>query len=169
MAYFATRRDKSVVFAENGRSAITYRVVLGVCLASSDPIGPPDHWPGAITAWRSILDTYGWTPAVIGASEAGATAYAREAGLRVIRLGDEAILETREFHLDGREMRPVRQAVQRLEKMGYRTRVRRHADIPAGEFARVDQQRSTPGVIPRPSEGSPWRLADWAMQRTQTA
>ena len=71
---------------------------------------------------------------MLGASEAGATAYAR-AGLRVIRLGDEAILERREFHLDGREMRPVRQAVQRLEKMGYRTRVRRHRDIPAAELA----------------------------------
>ena len=128
LAYFATRRDKSVVFAENGRSAITYRVDLGVCLASSDPIGPPDHWAGAIKAWRDLVDTYGWTPAVIGASEAGATAYAR-AGLRVIRLGDEAVLETKEFHLDGRDMRPVRQAVQRLERMGYRTRVRRHRDI----------------------------------------
>ena len=29
LAYFATRRDKSVVFAANGRSAITYRVDLG--------------------------------------------------------------------------------------------------------------------------------------------
>ena len=146
LAYFATRRDKSVVFGENGHSAITYRVVLGVCLASSDPIGPPDYWPGAITAWRSLVDTYGWTPAVIGASEAGATAYAR-AGLRVIRLGDEAILETKEFHLDGREMRPVRQAVQRLEKMGYHTRVRRHADIPAGELSelinKIDTWRDT--------------------------
>jgi lysyl-tRNA synthetase, class II len=136
LAYFATRRDKSVVFAQNARSAIMYRVVLGVCLASSDPIGPPDYWPGAITAWRALLDRYGWTPAVIGASEAGATAYAR-AGLRVLRLGDEAILETKEFHLDGREMRPVRQAVQRLEKMGYRTRVRRHFDIPAAELEKL--------------------------------
>ena len=146
LAYFATRRDKSVVFAANGRSAITYRVDLGVCLASSDPIGPPDHWPAAIKAWQDLVDTYGWTPAVIGASEAGATAYAR-AGLRVIRLGDEAILETREFHLDGRDMRPVRQAVQRLEKMGYRTRVRLHADIPDAELVqligKIDAWRDT--------------------------
>ncbi len=146
LAYFATRRDKSVVFAENGRSAITYRVDLGVCLASSDPIGPPDHWGGAITAWRDLVDTYGWTPAVIGASEAGATAYAR-AGFRVIRLGDEAVLETREFHLDGRDMRPVRQAVQRLERMGYRTRVRRHSDIAAKEMlqliGKIDAWRDT--------------------------
>ena len=74
------------------------------------------------------METYGWTPAVIGASEAGATAYDR-AGLRVIRLGDEAILETRQFHLDAPEMRPVRQAVNRLERLGYTARVRRHRDI----------------------------------------
>ncbi|MCW2810671.1 MAG: Lysyl-tRNA synthetase, partial [Friedmanniella sp.] len=134
LAYFATRRDKSVVFAEDGRSAITYRVELGVCLASSDPIGPPDRWPAAIAAWRRLADTYGWTPAVIGAGEDGATAFARS-GLRVLRLGDEAVLETRQFRLDGRDMRPVRQAVQRLERMGYRTRVRRHRDIPPAELA----------------------------------
>ncbi len=146
LAYFATRRDKSVVFAPNGRAAITYRVDLGVCLASSDPIGSPDHWDTAIRAWQDLVDTYGWSPAVIGASEAGATAYAR-AGMRVIRLGDEAVLLTREFHLDGREMRPVRQAVQRLERMGYRTRVRRHGDIPAAELValigRIDAWRDT--------------------------
>jgi lysyl-tRNA synthetase, class II len=136
LAYFATRRDKSVVFAENGHAAVLYRVDLGVCLASSDPIGPPDYWEGAIRAWQQLVETYGWTPAVLGASEAGATAYARK-GLRVIRLGDEAIIETKEFRLDGRELRPVRQAVQRLERMGYRTRVRRHRDIPLAELRQL--------------------------------
>ncbi|WP_375424221.1 bifunctional lysylphosphatidylglycerol synthetase/lysine--tRNA ligase LysX [uncultured Friedmanniella sp.] len=146
LAYFATRRDKSVVFAPSGRAAVTYRVDLGVCLASSDPLGPLDHWPGAITAWQELTQTYGWTPAVIGASEAGATAYAR-AGMRVIRLGDEAVLTTRDFQLDSRELRPVRQAVQRLERMGYRTRIRRHGQIPAAEMVQlvglVDAWRDT--------------------------
>ncbi len=146
LAYFATRRDKSVVFSPSGRAAVTYRVDLGVCLASSDPLGPPDHWPGAITAWQELVHTYGWTPAVIGASEAGATAYAR-AGMRVIRLGDEAVLATRDFQLDSRELRPVRQAVQRLERIGYRTRIRRHGDIPAAEMVQlvglVDAWRDT--------------------------
>ncbi len=136
LAYFNTRRDKSVVFEDSGRAGVTYRVTLGVCLASSDPIGPRDHWPGAIRAWLELIDTYGWTPAVIGASEAGATAYAA-AGLRVIRLGDEAVLETREFRLDSHDMRPVRQTVQRLERMGYTTRVRRHRDIAPEELARL--------------------------------
>ena len=136
LAYFNTRRDKSVVFAAAGRAGISYRVELGVCLASSDPLGEPDHWPAAIAAWQELVRTYGWTPAVIGASEAGAKAYAR-AGLRVLQLGDEAILHANDFHLDGRDMRPVRQAVHRLEKMGYRIRVRRHDDVDREEWARL--------------------------------
>jgi lysyl-tRNA synthetase, class II len=136
LAYFNTRHDKSVVFSTSGRAAVSYRVGLGVCLASSDPIGPPDHWPGAIEAWFYQIEQYGWTPAVIGASEAGATAYAK-AGLKVLRLGDEAVLQTREFHLDSHDMRAVRASVQRLDKLGYHTRVRRHRDIPADELQRL--------------------------------
>ena len=43
LGYFATRRDKSVVFAPSGRAAITYRVEVGVCLASGDPVGDEGH------------------------------------------------------------------------------------------------------------------------------
>ncbi|GAB2595632.1 bifunctional lysylphosphatidylglycerol synthetase/lysine--tRNA ligase LysX [Microlunatus antarcticus] len=147
LAYFATRRDKSVVFAPDGGAAVTYRVDLGVCLASSDPIGPPARWDSAIRAWQGLIDTYGWTPAVVGASEAGATAYARDLGLRVIRIGDEAVLHPRDFHLGDRDMRPVRQAVQRLERLGYTVRVRRHRDLPGAELTalveRADAWRDT--------------------------
>ena len=55
LGYFATRRDKSVVFAPSGRAAITYRVEVGVCLASGDPIGDPRAWPQAIDAWLAAV------------------------------------------------------------------------------------------------------------------
>lgn len=45
LGYFATRRDKAVVFAPSGRAAITYRVEVGVCLASGDPVGDPKPGP----------------------------------------------------------------------------------------------------------------------------
>ncbi len=91
LGYFATRRDKEVIFSPSGKAAVTYRVVFGVTLASGDPIGDPEAWAPAIEAWLREAREYAWTPAVMGASEEGATAYAR-AGLRVIELGDEAIL-----------------------------------------------------------------------------
>jgi lysyl-tRNA synthetase, class II len=136
LAYFATRRDKSVVFSPTGKAAVTYRVVAGVSLASGDPIGDPEAWGPAIEAWLEQARQYAWTPAVMGASEEGARAYVR-AGLRALELGDEAIIQVGQFTLDGREMRPVRQAVNRVRRAGYRVRIRRHAEISADEMARI--------------------------------
>lgn len=136
LGYFATRRDKAAVFAPNQKAAITYRVVSGVSLASGDPVGDPDSWDAAITAWLAQARGYAWVPAVMGAGEEAAIAYDR-AGLKVIQLGDEAILHAREYTLDGRDMRPVRQAVNRVERAGYTASVRRHGDIPTAEMKRI--------------------------------
>jgi lysyl-tRNA synthetase, class II len=136
LGYFATRRDKSAVFSPSGKSAITYRVVNGVCLASGDPIGDVEAWTPAIEAWQEINEKYAWVPAVMGASEEGATAYQR-AGLRVMELGDEAVLHAGTFTLEGRDMRPVRQAVNRLERAGYTVTVARHRDLADEEMADV--------------------------------
>lgn len=136
LGYFATRRDKSVVFAPSGRAAITYRVELGVCLASGDPVGDPRAWPQAIEAWLALCQTYGWTPGNMGASSDGARAF-REAGLNALELGDEAILRTGDFRLSGRDMRGVRQAVTRARRAGLTVRIRRHHDIEPDEMAHV--------------------------------
>ena len=136
LGYFATRRDKSVAFAANGRAAVTYRVEIGVCLASGDPVGDPKSWPQAITAWLQLCEQYGWAPGVMGASSTGAQAF-REAGLSALQLGDEAILYPDKFRLSGPEMRAVRQAVTRARRSGLTVRMRRHHDLSAGEMAEV--------------------------------
>lgn len=134
LGYFALRREKSVIWSPTGKAAVTYRVVGGVSLASGDPIGDPEAWPGAIEPWLAEAREHGWTPAVMGVSEEGGTIYARH-GLDALELGDEAIVETAEFTLDGRAMRSVRQAYNRVKRAGYDVTVRRHADIPEAEMA----------------------------------
>ena len=134
LGYFATRRDKSVVFAHSGRAAVTYRVEVGVCLASGDPVGDPRAWRQAVDAWLGLCQTYGWAPGVMGASTEGARVY-REAGLNALELGDEAILRTADFKLSGPDMRGVRQAVTRARRSGLTVRIRRHRDIAPDEMA----------------------------------
>ncbi|MGV9636042.1 bifunctional lysylphosphatidylglycerol synthetase/lysine--tRNA ligase LysX [Nocardia rhamnosiphila] len=135
--YFATRRDKSVVFAPDATAAITYRVEAGVCLAGGDPLGSAAHWPQAIAEWRGLCARYGWEPAVMGASEAGARAHAA-AGAAVLHLGDEAVVSTRALRtLGGQQMRAVRQAANRARGHGLRVRVRRHRDIPPDEMREI--------------------------------
>ncbi|WP_242189140.1 bifunctional lysylphosphatidylglycerol synthetase/lysine--tRNA ligase LysX, partial [Saccharopolyspora soli] len=136
LGYFATRRDKAVVFSDSGKAAITYRVVAGVCLGSGDPLGDPEAWPPVIDKWLAMCREYAWTPAVMGVSEPGATAYSR-AGMKILQLGDEAVLQVAEFGLDGHDMRPVRQAVHRVQHAGCTARVRRHREAPEPEMAEI--------------------------------
>lgn len=146
LGYFATRRDKAVVFAPNGMAAVTYRVEAGVCLGSGDPVGDPAAWTPAIDAWLAVARRYGWAPAVMGASEDGATAYARS-GLSALQLGDEAILHVAHFDLDGRDMRVTRQAVNRVRRTGATTVIRRHSALSEDEMQmivdRADRWRDT--------------------------
>lgn len=139
LGYFALRREKSVTWSPTGKAAVAHRVVGGVCLASGDPIGDPEAWPGAIEPWLAEARAHGWIPAVMGASEEAGTVYARH-GLDALEIGDEAIVETAEFSLEGRAMRTVRQAYNRVKRAGYTVRIRRHADIPADEMTYLLQR-----------------------------
>ncbi|MEU6097623.1 phosphatidylglycerol lysyltransferase domain-containing protein [Streptomyces sp. NPDC047079] len=134
LGYFALRRDKAVIWSPSGKAAITYRVVGGVTLASGDPIGDPEAWPGAIDAWLAEARRHAWTPAVMGASEEAGTIYARH-GLDALELGDEAIVEVADFSLEGRAMRVVRQAYNRVRRAGFTVHIRRHGDIPESDMA----------------------------------
>ncbi|WP_330350036.1 phosphatidylglycerol lysyltransferase domain-containing protein [Streptomyces sp. NBC_00582] len=136
LGYFALRREKSVRWSPTGKAAVAYRVVGGVSLASGDPLGDPEAWPGAIEPWLAEARAHGWIPAVMGASEEAGTVYARH-GLDALELGDEAIVEVAEFTLEGRAMRTVRQAYNRVRRAGYTVRVRRHEDIPPEELAHL--------------------------------
>ena len=134
LGYFALRVDKSLIWAPSGRSAIAYRVIHGVSLASGDPIGAESTWPDVIGAWLADCALHGWTPAVLGCGNAGGKAY-RKHGLDVVELGDEAVVEVAAFSLQGRPMRGVRQAVARIQRAGYVCQVARQRDLTPAELA----------------------------------
>ncbi|QDY78309.1 phosphatidylglycerol lysyltransferase domain-containing protein [Streptomyces qinzhouensis] len=137
LGHFALRRDKSVVFSPSGKAAVCYRVVSGVMLASGDPIGDVEAWPGAIERFMDEAKAHSWTPAVMGCSETGGQVWTRETGLDALELGDEAVVDVADFSLGGRAMRNVRQMVKRIERNGYTTRVRRARDLSDTELAQV--------------------------------
>jgi lysyl-tRNA synthetase class 2 len=136
LGYFALRRDKSLVWSPTGKAAVAYRVVSGVLLASGDPVGDPEAWPGALKEFLALAEDHAWVPAVIGCGEQAGAAWVR-AGLTALEIGDEAIVDVAEFGLEGRAMRNVRQCVVHVEREGYTARVRRVRDIPPEELDAV--------------------------------
>jgi lysyl-tRNA synthetase class 2 len=131
LGYFNLRTDKSVIWSDTGKAAIAYRVVSGVMLASGDPVGDREAWPGAIKAFLCDAEGHAWTPAVLGCSELGGRIWVRETGFAALELGDEAIVDPSAFSLEGRAMRNVRQMVSRIKRAGYSTEIVRVADASA--------------------------------------
>lgn len=137
LAYFATRRDKSIVFSPDRRAAVSYRVVGRVALASGDPLGPECEWDAAVSEWLRTVQQYGWRPAVVAASERGAEHYARR-GMRGVVLGDEAVLHLTGPRADAVLRSPhIESARRRLRREGYRARFRRQGDLEPGELAEL--------------------------------
>lgn len=143
LGYFALRDDKSIIWSPTGKSCIGYRVVNGAMLASGDPLGDPEAWPGAIQAFLDEAARHAWAPAVIGCSELGAEIWCRHGDLTALELGDEAVVHVEEFSLQGRSMRNVRQMVTRVGRAGYSAQMRRVGDMPPAELARIVRQADT--------------------------
>ncbi|SHJ80065.1 tRNA synthetases class II (D, K and N) [Tessaracoccus bendigoensis DSM 12906] len=136
LSYFATRRDKSVVFSPDGQAAVAYRLIFGVCLAAGDPIGAQGSWRGAIDAWREEAVGHGWLPAVLSVSDAGARAYIA-AGLFIINMGDEAILDADRFAQAKAADPDLRRAIRRVNRDQVCIAITRQASMSADDVTEL--------------------------------
>jgi len=118
LAPFVLRDDKSYFFNEDETAFVAYKVVGGVAIVSGDPIGPPGRFAELVGAFLKFARARGWRVAILGASEHALDVY-REHGLHALYHGDEAVVETTTFSLEGRAIRKVRQSVHRLERAGF--------------------------------------------------
>ena len=128
LSFFALRDDKSYFFSPSGRSFLAYRVLHGVALVSGDPIGDEAEAGDLVAEFRRVAQARGWRTAILASSEGLLPLYT-SMGLKPVYLGDEAVVVPRDFSLEGRPIRKVRQSVTRLEREGYRARVLEVPDI----------------------------------------
>jgi lysyl-tRNA synthetase class 2 len=119
LAFFKLRTDKHYLFNPGRTAFVGYRTESGVLMISGDPVGEP---PAVADLMRSVVafaEERSLRIAAVGVSPAGRAVF-EQTGLRALYIGDEAIVETQQFSLEGRAIRKVRQSVSRLEKAGYR-------------------------------------------------
>jgi len=129
VGYFALREDKSVIWSNTRKAAITYRVVAGCALASGDPIGNPDAWPQAMAAFMDLCAKNGWTPVAVGCSEEAGEIWVRETDMTALEIGDEAVVHVDEYDPDNPRYRNVRQSVRRILKQNYTTEIFRTSEM----------------------------------------
>ena len=132
--YFALRDDKQWFFHRD--SLVAYAVFGGVCLVSPDPIGPFSERAHVWDSFRHYVDRNGWGLGVMGAGEEWLPTY-QASGMRFLYIGDEAVVDPREFSLQGGKMKGLRQAVNRVARYGYTVRFLDPARLDPADAARM--------------------------------
>ncbi len=113
--------DKSYFFSQGG-SVIAYVVRGRGAMALGDPIGPAGDCQAAIAAFRSHCAKNDWQPAFLAVQPDFIDLY-RAAGFDILCLGYEAIVPLDSFSLEGSQIKPVRNAYNKLIRLGYQARL----------------------------------------------
>lgn len=132
---FILRPDKSFEFGAGGVAA--YRVIGETAVVSGDPVGPDDSVREVLAQLMQRAHQAGTQVVVYGGSERHLETY-RGLGLRVLCVGEEAVVDPSRFTLEGRPVRKLRQSVHRVERRGWRISVAEGRDIDAELEAEID-------------------------------
>lgn len=128
LAFFKLRRDTRYLFSPDRNAFLSYRVENNVLLVSGDPVGADEATRDLLRELLVFAEKRGLRVAAIGVGEPLLPLW-RQAGLHQLYIGDEAIVDTAAFTLEGRAIRKVRQSVSRLEKQGYTADLYLHAEL----------------------------------------
>ena len=116
-AMLALMGDKSFLFSDSGNSFLMYARRGRSWVALFDPIGPYGEWPDLVWRFVEMADAHGGRAAFYQIRPEGIPIYL-DAGLRVVKIGEEAYLELKDFGLDGSKRYGLRQALKRAEREG---------------------------------------------------
>ena len=122
--------DKRFLRSGSGRSFIMYGVEGRAWISMGDPVGDPEEFAELVWRFRDRARQYDGWPAFYQATPAYLPLYI-DAGLTLVKLGEEAIVITEGMSLDGGARAGLRKAVRRQEREGASFRVLLPEEVPA--------------------------------------
>ena len=137
LAFFKLRADKQYLFNAERTAFLGYRIQSGVLVISGEPVGereggePDPDRRGLRRAARAQARSAWCRCRRARAFRAGRTA--------ALYVGDEAIVDTAQFSLEGRPIRKVRQSVSRLRNAGYRTDIAELGSLDEADLDHLEQ------------------------------
>jgi phosphatidylglycerol lysyltransferase len=109
--------DKSLLFLQSGKAFLMYGKRGRSWIALFDPVGPLQEWPELIWRFIELANAHGGRVAFYQVRPQALPLYL-DAGLRAIKLGEEAHVPLAEFSIKGSKRANLRQSVNRGEREG---------------------------------------------------
>lgn len=119
--YFKLWPDKSYFFSSSRQCFIAYRVGGNVALALGDPVGPEEEIEPTLWEFIDFCHDNGWSVGLHQTLPDFLPLYGH-LHLKKLKIGDDAIVDTRNFTLEGKAKKEFRYKVRQLEAIGVRTR-----------------------------------------------
>ena len=116
-AMLAMMGDKSFLFSASGRSFLMYAKRGRSWVVLYDPVGPREEWPELIWRFVELADEHGGRAAFYQVRADSLPLYL-DAGLKILKLGEEAIVPLADFTLQGGRWSGLRYALKRGEREG---------------------------------------------------
>jgi phosphatidylglycerol lysyltransferase len=117
--FFKLWPDKSYFFSENRETFIAYKQAAGVAIALGDPVGPEQELEATTQAFVRYCSENGWSVAFHEVLPSLLPMY-RRLGLRVLKIGEEAIVDLEHFRSHTAERKSFRRIRRKFESEGYR-------------------------------------------------
>ena len=118
LAAFTLLSDKSYFFSPSGKSVIAYVPKGRGAIALGDPIGPAEDRQEAIVSFQQFCQRNDWYPAFYQTLPDNIDLYTC-LGFKVLKIGEEAIVDLKNFTLQGKAGKNFRPSINRLTKLGY--------------------------------------------------
>jgi len=113
--YFALRDDKLFFVSSDRKALIAYTFVARQALVSGDPIGDAPSIPLVIDEFLAMCRGRAWGVSFLAVRESDRDLYVSR-GLHTVYLGDEAVIDVRDFSLAGKKWKSVRQSSGRVDR-----------------------------------------------------
>lgn len=122
LAYLTLLPDKYYFFSDSGQSFAAYTLVGNVAVVLGDPIGPDGDIPRLIAQFKITCAKNDWHPAFYQVLPDYLPVY-RDLGFKSLKIGEEAVVDVRNFSLAGSARKSLRWSVNRLLRKGYTTKL----------------------------------------------
>ena len=119
ISYFALSEEKAYFFSASRKTVISYVLEGNVAVVAGDPIGPDSELASAVQEFTEFCHEQDWTIVFWQVRDDLANLY-RSVGLHLLKIGEDAVINTQTFTLKGGAMANVRTSAKRAEKEGLR-------------------------------------------------
>ncbi len=137
LSYFSLQDHRSYFFDPSGEAVLSYRLWGNVALVGGDPVGAPHLISGLVQSFLEFCSDNAIDPCFLGVNAAHVQRYC-SAGLKVLKIGEEAIIDLPQFTV-GVLKRKVRRASRHVADLGIEARMYRRDSIPADVLHQLEE------------------------------